>query len=197
MEDMSSVPVVADVRDVRARLRGLAPLIRDLEQAGQIDTAATVRLAHELAEEALAARNRSPSEAPPLLTTRQAGRALGVSIQTIRNWVAAGRIAAVRRGVRTMIPRQAVFEEIERSRVPAYAVEHGPDDASNLARRKRLLAALPPDVVRPLDALHDKMEHGEALTADERTRMVALEREMIDEAARILSGEIRRGEFAA
>ena len=86
--------------DILTKLNALEPVIRDLEQAGRTEAASTVQLARELAQEALAVRALAPV-APPLLTTRQAGQALGVSIQTIRNWVAAGRLEAVRRGVRT------------------------------------------------------------------------------------------------
>src|SRR5687767_1903477 len=106
MSSISAAPAAA--ADARGRLDRLEAVIHDLERTGQADAAAAVRLARDLAGEALAARARRASEAPPLLTTRQAGRALGVSIQTIRNWVAAGRLAAVRRGVRTMIPQQTV-----------------------------------------------------------------------------------------
>ena len=51
-----------------------------------------------------------------LLTTGEAGLALGLSDHRVRSWVAAGRLPAGKRGVRTMIPRDAVLEEIERSR---------------------------------------------------------------------------------
>ena len=177
--------------DTRARLRRLEPLISRLEQAGQLDDAAAVRLARDLAEQALDQPPRA--EPPALLTTRQAGRVLGVSIQTIRNWVAAGRLPAEKRGVRTMIPRQAVLDEIERSRArPAPAQRSPEEQAAIAAESQRLLAALPPEIVGPLDALHAKMERGEPLTPDEQARMVALERDMAEAAARILTDEIRR-----
>jgi len=111
---------------------------------------------------------------------------LGVSIQTVRNWVAAGRLPAEKRGVRTMIARQAVLDEIERSRArPVPAVG---DDARTLERRQQLLAGLPADLVRSLDALHGKMERGESLSQEEQDRMAALESEMIAAAARLLAG---------
>lgn len=166
------------------RLRHLGPVIDALERTGQAEGAAAVRLARELAESAL--RGSRHTEPPALLTTRQAGRVLGVSIQTVRNWVAAGRLPAEKRGVRTMIPRQAVLDEIERSRArPVPAVG---DDPRTLARRRQLLAGLPADLVRLLDALHDKMEQGESLSQEEQARMAALEGEMIAAAARLLAG---------
>lgn len=56
-----------------------------------------------------------PAPLKPLLTTGQAARALGLSVQTVRNWVASGRLPGVMRGVRVMVPREAVLAEIRRS----------------------------------------------------------------------------------
>src|SRR5690242_11252335 len=82
---------------------------------------------------------------------RQAGRVLGVSIQTIRNWVAAGHLPAEKRGVRTMIPRQALLEEIERSRARPASPQRSPAElAAMAAESQRLLAALPAEIVGPL-----------------------------------------------
>ena len=179
------------VADTRERLRRLEPLIGQLEDAGQLDDAEAVRLARDLAERALDQTPRA--ETRVLLTTRQAGRALGVSIQTIRNWVAAGRLPAEKRGVRTMIPRQALLDEIERSRARSAPAERSPEERAAIAAEgHRLLAALPREIVGPLDTLHEKMERGEPLTADERARMAALERDMTEAAARILTDEIQR-----
>jgi excisionase family DNA binding protein len=179
------------VADTRERLRRLEPLIGQLEDAGQLDDAAAVRLARDLAERAL--DNSPRAEPQALLTTRQAGRALGVSRQTIRNWVAAGRLPAEKRGVRTMIPRQALLDEIERSRAHHAPAESSPEERGAIAAEgHRLLAALPREIVGPLDALHEKMERGEPLTADEQARMAALERDMTEAAARILTDEIQR-----
>jgi excisionase family DNA binding protein len=168
----------------RAHLQRLDPVIRSLEAAGQAEDAAAVRLAKRLAERAL-----GQEQAPPLLTTRQAGRVLGVSIQTIRNWADAGRLRTERRGTRTMVPRQAVMNEIERSRARPTRTE--PDDDAILARRKRLLASLPRDVVEPLNQLHERLEAGEDLTADELGRMIELEDAMAAAAARAMEAELR------
>src|SRR5437870_4591495 len=129
-----------EVTRARQRLRRLDPVIVALERAGQAEDAAAVQLARDLAERALSAGLADGARS--LLTTRQAGRALGVSIQTIRNWVATGRLPAERRGVRTMIPRQAVLDEIDRSRAPAAAPRDPDEEAAIVAQRKRLLAAL-------------------------------------------------------
>jgi hypothetical protein len=111
----------------------------------------------------------------------------------LSNWVAAGRLPAEKRGVRTMIPRQALLDEIERSRAHPALVERSPEERAAIAAEgHRLLAALPREIVGPLDALHEKMERGEPLTADEQARMAALERDMTEAAARIQADEIQR-----
>jgi len=127
------------------------------------------------------------------VTTGQAALALGISDQTVRNWVAAGRLPAVKRGVRTMIPRQAILDEIERSRVrPEALPTRTPEqDAAVVAERKAALAALPGDVVTRLEALHDKLEDGEPLSETEKSEMVRLEQELATASARRLQNLIR------
>src|SRR5262245_48017166 len=96
-----STPSMADAE---TQLRRVREHIEELLRAGRTADAAAVRFVRDLAEQVLAEQwPRRPRE---LLTTGQAGLALGISDQTVRNWVAAGRLPAVKRGVRTMIPRQ-------------------------------------------------------------------------------------------
>ena len=93
-----------------------------------------------------------------------------------------------------MSPREAVLEEIERSRLRPQQAEPAPDQgAASLAWRRELLAALPREVVERLDALHEDLAEGRELTVDEASEMARLEREMADAAARHLRGIIRRG----
>ncbi|MCC7104841.1 MAG: helix-turn-helix domain-containing protein [Chloroflexi bacterium] len=132
------------------------------------------------------------------MTTGEAAVALGISDQTVRNWVAAGRLPAVKRGVRTMIPRAAVSEEIERSRVkPPEGTAPAALDEVGLAWRQELLAALPRNVLDRLDELHDKLEDGQGLATEELAEMVRLERAMTDAAARRLKEGIHRGQTGA
>jgi excisionase family DNA binding protein len=179
--------------DAEGQLRRVREHIEELRRAGRTEDAAAVGFVRDLAERVLAGPGRiRPRD---LLTTGQAGLALGISDQTVRNWAATGRLRAVKRGVRTMIPRQAVIEEIERSRVQPgeQAAPMAGAEAAQLAWRSELLAALPRDVVAQLEELHVKLEEGGQLSAHEQAEMARLEREMTGAAARHLERIIRRG----
>jgi hypothetical protein len=92
-----------------------------------------------------------------------------------------------------MTPRQALLDEIERSHTHPAPAERSPEERAAIAAEgHRLLAALPREIVGPLDALHEKIERGEPLTADEQARMAALKRDMTEAAVRILTDEIQR-----
>src|SRR5688572_23657507 len=103
---MLTIPSLAEAE---ARLRRVRAHIEELRRVGWVEDAEAVGFVRDLAEQALAARR--PNEQRALLTTGQAAVALGISDQTVRNWVAAGRLPAVKRGVRIMIPRATVREE--------------------------------------------------------------------------------------
>jgi excisionase family DNA binding protein len=180
--------------DAEPRLRRVGEYIEELRRAGRAEDAEAVRFVRDLAAAVL--RELRPARPRDLLTTGEAALALGLSDQTVRNWAAAGRLPAVKRGVRTMIPRDAVVREIERSRVPADSGDREPAEA-DLAWRRGLLAALPPDLVARLDALHDGLEDGRELMPDEVAEMARLERAMADAAARLLRRIIRRGRASA
>jgi excisionase family DNA binding protein len=173
---------------IAAQLRRVQEHIEELESVGRKDDAEAIKLVKDLAERAIA-EGRQDSRRD-LLTTGQAALALGISDQTIRNWVAAGRLPAVKRGVRTMIPRQAVVDEIERSRLrpDALPVCSREEEAAVVAARKAALAALPRDIGARLEALHDKLEDGAILSAAEKSEMIHLEQETAAASARLLRG---------
>ncbi|HZO29240.1 MAG TPA: helix-turn-helix domain-containing protein [Chloroflexota bacterium] len=75
-----------------AQLRRVQECIEELEDAGREEDAEAVKLVKDLAERSLAGRRHGGTR--ELLTTGQAALALGISDQTVRNWVAAGRLAA-------------------------------------------------------------------------------------------------------
>jgi excisionase family DNA binding protein len=181
--------------EAETRLRRVRDHIDELRRIGRDDDAEAVAFVRDLAEHALATSRSARTR--DLLTTGEAGLALGLSDQTVRNWVAAGRLPAVKRGVRTMIPRQAIVEEIERSRVrPRQLTPTLEEEAASLNWRRALLAALPREVAEPLERLHEKLEDGRELTVDEAAEMARLEREMADAAACHLQEIIRRGRMS-
>lgn len=176
--------------EAETRLRRAGEYIEELRRAGRSEDAEAISFVRDLAERALVKEGAAAQR--ELLTTGQAALALGVSDQTVRNWVAAGRLPAVKRGVRTMIPRQAVLEEIERSRVQPSVSPGGGAEAEETAWRRDLLTALPRDVAARLDELHDKLEDGRRLSAAEEAELRRLEQEMATAAARNLQRMIGR-----
>lgn len=182
--------------DAEPRLQRVGRHIAELRRAGRDEDAEAVGFVRDLAEAAL--RGLREGEHRELLTTGEAALALGLSNQTVRNWVAAGRLPAVRRGVRTMVPRAAVADEIERSRArPGEASATPVSVDATVAARRDLLAALPRDTVARLTHLHDKQEEGQVLTTAEAAEMARLEQDMADAAARHLRRVIRRGRAGA
>lgn len=186
---MVATPSLVDAEEQLHRVR---EHVAELRRMGRVEDADAVSFVRDLAEQALAGHRSAPTR--DLLTTGATGLALGISDQTVRNWVAAGRLPAVKRGVRTMIPREAVVDEIERSRVqPSKQPAPTPkEEAAQLAWRRELLAALPREIVARLDELHDKLEDERELSAEEQAEMARLERQMADAAAHHLEGIIRR-----
>ena len=98
-----------------------------------------------------------------------------------------------------MIPSATVRGEIERSRIqpPERPAPTAEDEAVRLAWRRELLAALPRHVIDRLDVLHDRLEDGQELSAEEHAEMARLERAMTVAAARHLETIIRRGRAGA
>lgn len=185
---MATIP---SMTDATARLQRVGSHIEELRQSGRDADADAIAFVRDLAELALAEHGELGRR--ELLTTGQAGLALGVSDQTVRNWVAAGRLPAVRRGTRTMVPRDAVLEEIERSRIgPQKGLPTSDDEAAITAGRRDLLQALPRSIGERLRVLHEQLEAGHEMTVEKQAELARLEREMADAAARHLQDVVRR-----
>jgi excisionase family DNA binding protein len=182
---------VSSVADAEVRFRQVQAHIDDLRRLGRDDEAEAVQFVRDLAQQVLAGQD--PQHTRDLLTTGQAALALGLSDQTIRNWVAAGRLPGVRRGVRTMIPRAEVEAEIQRSQVQPPQSHAPEDEQARVAWHQALVAALPSDVTRRLETLHDQVEDGQHLSSDEGAEMARLERQMADAAAQVLKDIARPG----
>jgi len=89
-----------------ARVRSI---VRELREQGRDEDAQAIRDLLGVAGQ--------QSEIPKYLTTTQAGKRLGVSRQTILNWVQKRMLPGVRIGKRTMIPTSAFkgFERLEQT----------------------------------------------------------------------------------
>ncbi len=182
-----------ELSDAEAQLQRVQAHIEELRRTGRLEDARAVGFVRDLAEQALARRPAAPRS--DLLTTGQAALVLGISDQTVRNWAAAGRIPAVTRGVRLMIPRAAILEEIERSRVRPTR-QAAPDEEARTTWRRELLGSLPRELMARLDGLHDRLEEGHELSPEEAAEMADLERTMANAAARRLQTIIRHGRAA-
>jgi excisionase family DNA binding protein len=158
-----------------------------------------VQLAQEAAEE-LYARGRGEharaievilaraldSEAPEaglrseFLTSGRAARALGVSPQTIKNWVAAGNLRGVRLGGRLLVPRAAIQAYLDQLReaqrqAPRPTRERA---AAALRQHERAIAGLPAEAVARYEELNEKLQDGRRMSRHEREEMAALAREL-------------------
>jgi excisionase family DNA binding protein len=80
----------------------------ELRERGEIERAQAI--------EALVEAQRDALPSLDLLTTTEAGDVLGVSGQTIKNWVRQAQLPGYRVGGRIMVPRDAVAEYVQRAR---------------------------------------------------------------------------------
>ena len=168
--------------------------VQELEARGRREHARAVQALLEVATSATERRAGGPRE---YLTTGQAADALGVSRQTIKNWVAAGHLRAAQLGGRTFVHRAEVLaqlEKLQQARPGSKTKERR--SAPEAARAERawqqfLLDGLPGDKVARLEALHEKLEDGGDLSRAERAEMAALERDVTAAARQRLEDWLR------
>ena len=95
---------------------------------------------HERAEAIETLVEAARDEAVPsldLLTTTQAGELLGVTGQTIKNWVRSGQLAGFRVGGRIMIPRDVVADYVRRARASLELAPLSDTEAAELVAEGR------------------------------------------------------------
>jgi len=167
-------------------LRLAQETVHDLRAQGQEECAQALEAV--LAAALSAHAGRSAKSAAPYLTTGQAARALGVSLQAIKNWVAAGRLEGVRLGGRVLVPREALLQYLDdlRKGQPEAQQQSPTDRRAAAARRAFVLSGLPADQLARLEALHTTMEAGQRLSRTERAELVALERALTEAAGQRL-----------
>lgn len=95
----------------------------------------------EAIEALVEAAREEPIPALDFLTTTRAGELLGVTGQTIKNWVREGQLAGYRIGGRVVIPRQAVEAYVRRARGSLDLEDFSDEEAAELVadgRRRRV-----------------------------------------------------------
>lgn len=104
-------------------------MVEDLRRRGEVEPAEVI--------EALMREAEGTSRTLDLLTSTQAGELLGVTGQTIKNWVREGSLDGYRIGGRIMIPRQIVEDYVARARTSLDLEEFSDDEAARLVAEGR------------------------------------------------------------
>ena len=90
-------------------LRSARRTAEELRQRGQLERAQAIEsLVEAVHDEAIPSLD--------LLTSREAGELVGVTGQTIKNWVRQGRLEGYRVGSRIMIPKNVAANYVSRAR---------------------------------------------------------------------------------
>jgi len=179
---MSSEVGVVTVKDIREA----GAIVEDLRAHGRARQAEVIEHLIRHAEDSVG-RPTQPGF-NNLLTTGQAARALGVSIQTIKNWAAEGRLETVKLGGRTMVVRESLLDYLETIRASSNRRPSPVTGESNAEAEQRnfIQAGFPDDLVRRIQELVDAMENRN-LTSEEERELGQLERE----SARISAERLR------
>lgn len=109
------------------------------------------------------------------MTTGQAAGLIGVSLQTIKNWVRQGRLVGTRVGGRTLVTRtsvQAFFDSLG-STTDAAA---GDDVVAAEAADRELMGSLPGGLVQRVEDLLEQSRAGHTLSSAERRELQRLAR---------------------
>jgi excisionase family DNA binding protein len=110
------------------------------------------------------------------MTTGEAARLIGVSAQTIKNWVDQGRLVGSRVGGRMLVARRSVqmfFDSVGTAPEPAEDEDVHRAEADD----RELMESLPAGLPDRVEALLDRQRAGHELSASERTELRRLARE--------------------
>ncbi len=144
--------------------------IRELRRAGKMDRATAVAAVLAAATPVLTTNRTTGSR--PFMTTGEVARALGVTIQTVKNWAAAGRFPMVQMGGRNYVQREHVLGYLDALRTQPRA--GGPFDGPGVPD-DRVRSNLPEDLVTRIDRYHEDIERGDPLSADAQAELSRLE----------------------
>jgi excisionase family DNA binding protein len=155
-------------------------VIRELRRAGAGARADAVEAVLAAATSAL---ERQPGGLrQDLLTTGQAARALGVSLQTVKNWAEAGHFPLVRLGGRHLVHRDDLLRYLDQLGAEQ---RRGGSEAQPpwLGHAMPAIGDLPVHLVDRADQLHAALEADRELSAGERRELAAVEQELANAAA--------------
>ena len=159
------------------------------ERARAIEAVLAAALSTEQGQGGLTAGN--PND---YLTPAQAARSLGISVKTLRGWIAGGQLPTELVGGQTLIARRALHDYLDQRRAAQPQPRPRTPAEIEAARRREefIMSGLPADKLARLEALHEKMEDGAHITRAEKSEMVALEREITTIAGNRLEEWIER-----
>jgi excisionase family DNA binding protein len=156
-------------------------VVEELRSGGADEKAAAIERVISTAESTLNTGART--EPVELFTTGQAARALGVSVQTIKNWANAGQLQSVRLGGRVMIHRDPLLDFLDRIRQSRPSeVRESPEPDVSIAQRQYVLSGLPAGKVERVRALSEKIEASQPLTPEEEKELAQLQDELAHES---------------
>lgn len=173
-------------------LEAVQGIVADLHASGRADEARALEKVLDVAASVLTS-HPIPLRPHEYLTTGQAAAALGVSRQTIKNWVQASHLRGVQMGGRTLIHRDEVQAQLNRllSARPTMPRPSVYDRGAVKTWHEASVNAVPADQIARLEVLHARMEDGETLSRAERVEMAALERSATRAATDALERRVR------
>ena len=125
------------------------------------------------------------------MTTGEAARLIGVSAQTIKNWVAQGRLVGSRVGGRLLVARRSVQLFFDSLGTAAELPEDGDVEGAE-AEQREVMKSLPAGLAHRFEELLDRQRAGQALSTPESAELRRLAREATIAATRRTRARIPR-----
>ena len=170
--------VILEARDVEL----VQQTVSDLRARGEVARAKAVETV--LAVATAAARGLEPdteTASGELLTLRQAAKALSVTVRDIKAFAKDGGFPLLSRTGDVFIRKADLLAYVERlpSSDPSRRRRSDPEEAALVRQQQTYVEeGLPTERVARMDALLEKTELGQRLTASERKELISLEREI-------------------
>jgi excisionase family DNA binding protein len=112
----------------------------------------------------------APTALAGYMTTGEAAGLIGVTLQTVKNWVSRGRLVGSRVGGRTLVTRASVQAFFDTLSSAPDEVESGDSAAAEVADRE-LMASLPESLILRVETLLEEARSGRKLSPSERREL--------------------------